>query len=105
MAQDNLSTKTVAELELLAEDVRKQIRTEMIKELQTGTKVVTFTKVNGEQRVMTCTLDPSIIPVATKEDPLSQKKVRSVSDEVLPVWDVNANGWRSFRIDSVVSFE
>ena len=105
MTQDNLSTKTVAELELLAEDVRKQIRTEMIKELQTGTKVVTFTKVNGEQRVMTCTLDASIIPVATKEDPLSQKKVRSVSDEVLPVWDVNANGWRSFRIDSVVSFE
>ena len=105
MTQDTLSTKTVAELELLAEDVRKQIRTKMIEELQLGEKVVTFTKVNGEKRVMTCTLDASIIPVATKEDPLSQKKVRSVSDEVLPVWDVNANGWRSFRIDSVVSFE
>lgn len=105
MTQDNLSTKTVAELELLAEDVRKQIRTKMIEELQLGEKVVTFTKVNGEKRVMTCTLDASIIPVATKEDPLSQKKVRSVSDEVLPVWDVNAKGWRSFRIDSVVSFE
>ena len=105
MTQDTLSTKTVAELELLAEDVRKQIRTKMIEELQLGEKVVTFTKVNGEKRVMTCTLDASIIPVATKEDPLSQKKVRSVSDEVLPVWDVNAKGWRSFRIDSVVSFE
>lgn len=103
MTQDNLSTKTVAELELLAADIRKQIRTEMIKELQTGTKVVTFTKVNGEQRVMTCTLDANLIP-----DPIeikADKSPKPVNEEVLPVWDVNANGWRSFRIDSVVSFE
>lgn len=103
MAQDMNIPESMEELELLATDIRKQIRSEMIKELQTGTKVVTFTKVNGEQRVMTCTLDANLIPdpVEIKAD----KSPKAVNEEVLPVWDVNANGWRSFRIDSVVSFE
>jgi len=77
---------------------------EMINELKSGICEVEFTKVNGETRVMKCTLDPSIIPVATKEDPLSQKKVRSVSDEVLPVWDVEREQWRSFRVENVTRF-
>lgn len=77
---------------------------EMMNALQSGICEVEFTKVNGETRIMKCTLDPSIIPVATKEDPLSQKKVRSVSDEVLPVWDVEREQWRSFRVENVTRF-
>lgn len=77
---------------------------EMINELKSGICEVEFTKVNGETRLMKCTLDPSIIPVATKEDPLSQKKVRSVSEEVLPVWDVEREQWRSFRVENVTRF-
>lgn len=103
MAHDINIPESVEELELLAEDIRKQIRSEMIKELQLGTKVVTFTKVNGDKRVMTCTLDPNLIP-----DPIeikADKSPKAVNEEVLPVWDVNANGWRAFRIDNVVSFE
>jgi hypothetical protein len=76
----------------------------MINELKSGICEVEFTKVNGETRLMKCTLDPSIIPVATKEDPLSQKKVRSVSEEVLPVWDVEREQWRSFRVENVTRF-
>ena len=30
-------------------------------ERRTKESVVTFTKLNGEQRIMTCTLDPSLI--------------------------------------------
>ena len=105
MTQDaTLSTKSVAELELLMTNVRKEIRIKMVEELQTGPKVVTFTKVNGDQRVMTCTLKEDLIPSASKADPLSQKKIRAISDEVIPVWDVNAEGWRSFRVDSVTGF-
>jgi len=60
--------------------------------------VVTFSKVNGDERVMTCTLQEGIIPPPTKTDELSKKKVREVdSDKVCNVWDVNAKGWRSFR--------
>ena len=76
----------------------------MADQLQSNICEVEFTKVNGETRVMKCTLDPSIILPATKEDPLSQKKVRAVSEEVLPVWDVDKEQWRSFRIENVTRF-
>ena len=64
--------------------------------------VVTFTKINGDERVMTCTLNESVLPQATKTDPQSQKKVREVdADKVCSVWDINAKGWRSFRWENV----
>lgn len=52
---------------------------------------------------MICTLREDVIPKATK-DPITQKKVRDLNEEVLAVWDVNKEGWRSFRISNVVSF-
>ena len=65
--------------------------------------VVDFTKLNGDKRVMTCTLREDIKPPATKTDTMSQKKVREISDAVVSVWDVNARGWRSFRYDRINS--
>ena len=62
---------------------------------------VDFTKVNGDRRVMTCTLREDMKPRATKSDSLSQKAVRETADAVVSVWDVNARGWRSFRYDRV----
>ena len=76
----------------------------MMTRLQQSECRVIFKKTNGEERDMICTLKPNIIPAAKKEDTLSQKKVRSINEEVIPVWDVNAEGWRSFRVDSVISF-
>jgi hypothetical protein len=73
--------------------------------LQNSVMSVTFKKVNGEERVMKCTLDPSIIPPATKTDPLSQEKVRKINEEVLPVWDIEKEQWRSFRLDSITNIE
>ena len=71
--------------------------------LQTSQCRVIFTKVNGEERNMVCTLKEGGIPKASK-DPITQKKVRDISEEVLAVWDVKAEGWRSFRVANVVSF-
>jgi hypothetical protein len=73
--------------------------------LEQNVVVVDFTKLDGDKRVMTCTLREDIKPAATKADPLSQKKVREVSDAVVSVWDVNAQGWRSFRYDRVNSVD
>ena len=67
--------------------------------------VVDFTKLNGDKRVMTCTLREDIKPAATKTDTMSQKKVREISDAVVSVWDVNAKGWRSFRYDRINAIE
>lgn len=62
---------------------------------------VDFLKLNGDRRVMTCTMKADLRPSATKADPLSQTAVRETSDAVLSVWDLNAQGWRSFRYERV----
>ena len=62
---------------------------------------ITFTKLNGDQRIMPCTLQASYLPPAKKDDPITQKKVREVSDAVVAVWAIESNGFRSFRYDRV----
>ena len=71
--------------------------------LEQNVLVIDFNKLNGDKRVMTCTLRDDMKPRATKDDTLSQKKVREISDAVVSVWDVNAQGWRSFRYDRINS--
>ena len=80
-------------------------REEMMNSLYENDCRVIFKKQStGEEREMICTLRPDAIPEASKSDPLSQKKVRAVNEEVIPAWDIEKQGWRSFRVDSVVSF-
>jgi len=79
-------------------------REEMMEQLIKRECRVIFRKANGEERDMICTLQESVVPAATKTDPITQTKVRSLNEEVIPVWDVKAQGWRSFRVDSVISF-
>ena len=81
------------------------MRNELIGKLKNNVCVVVFEKKDGTERSMKCTLQEDIIPQATKEDPLSQKKIRAINEEVIPCWDTEKEGWRSFRVDSVVSFE
>jgi hypothetical protein len=87
--------------ELVAELKGIPVREDLEKLLEQNVLVVDFTKLNGDKRVMTCTLREDIKPAATKKDPMSQKKVREISDAVVSVWDVNAKGWRSFRYERV----
>jgi len=61
---------------------------------------VTFTKVNGDERVMRCTLHDSILP----EQNIGGIKKKENLD-VLSVWDLDNNGWRSFRLDSVIDYK
>lgn len=71
-------------------------RNELIEQLSSNICEVTFTKVNGEQRVMPCTLREDLLPPAKEPN-----KERKVNEAVLSVWVTDANGWRSFRVDSV----
>ena len=80
-------------------------KTDLKNLLDQNVVVVDFTKLNGDKRVMTCTLREDMKPPATKTDTMSQKKVRGISDAVVSVWDVNAKGWRSFRYDRVNSID
>jgi hypothetical protein len=61
---------------------------------------VTFTKVNGDERVMKCTLRGELIPNAPTRNGELVVEQKSTSNNV-SVWDVDANGWRSFRVENV----
>lgn len=67
--------------------------------LKDNVVVVDFNKLNGDRRVMSCTLDETVIPAIekSKRDSTTLKKTQ----ENISVWDINANGWRSFRYDRV----
>ena len=77
------------------------VREDLEKLLEQNVLVVDFLKLNGDKRVMTCTLREDMKPRATKDDAMSQKAVRKTSDAVVSVWDVNAKGWRSFRYERI----
>lgn len=66
--------------------------------LHVGPVTVTFTKKDGSERVMKCTLDPKELP----PQPITEnKKERKQSDNSIAVFDLDAKGWRSFIIKSV----
>lgn len=69
--------------------------------LANGVHTVYFTKVNGEERKMNCTLNVEYIPEDMRPSSNSQIKENT---EVVRVYDVDASGWRSFRIDAVSKF-
>jgi len=66
---------------------------------------VTFTKKDGTTRVMKCTLREDIIPTV-QDDFLRQSGFtpdRPVNTRVLPVWDMESQGWRSFIVENVTT--
>jgi len=73
-------------------------RETLIKNLQKKAMRITFTKVNGEERVMDCTLQEHMLPETNESN-------RKQNEEVLPVFDINKGEWRSFRLDSVTNIE
>jgi len=73
----------------------------LIDMLRSNIVTVTFTKVNGDERVMTCTLLSEHIPNAPTTN--GELVVKETSSSTVSVWDINANGWRSFRVENVKS--
>lgn len=57
-----------------------------------------FTKVNGEERIMRGTLSPQFLPVLPDGTVPSTEKQ---NENILAVWDIANNDWRAFKIDSV----
>ena len=64
---------------------------------------LTFTKKDGSEREMVATLSEARIPKSEKTT--ESAGTRKYSDEAQPVYDVEAEGWRSFRWDSLSKIE
>lgn len=83
----------------------KLTRDEMIAQLVQRECRVVFKKVNGEERDMTCTLMEAILPEpTTKPVTATPAKERDVKKENIICWDLNAKGYRTFKVENVVSF-
>ena len=68
--------------------------------LSDGVVAVKFTKKDGTDRSMVCTLSSKVIP--NEYTPRGEDK-REKSSDALAVFDLEKEGWRSFRWDSVKS--
>ena len=86
--------------------VKEQIREWVRGLLQNSAVTVTFTKADGTDRDMLCTLDHSRIPVVpAKPVPVdgivreSRKSRKAPDPHSIRVFDLEKQEWRSFRFD------
>jgi hypothetical protein len=76
--------------------------------LHAGVCSVTFTKVNGDERVMAATLKADLLPAVVEKvlaEGETPKPAKKPNPNVLAVYDVDNSGWRSFRWDSIKAFQ
>ena len=68
-----------------------------------GPVTVTFTKKDGEERVMECTTSPELVPPAPVVEDPAPKREKKVNNDICAVYALDVQAWRSFRWDSVKS--
>lgn len=75
----------------------------ILNDLKSNICEVLFKKVDGTERVMVCTLHESYLP---KQIEL-EESIQNVTSPLksVSVWDIEKNGWRAFKTDSIMSFE
>lgn len=72
----------------------------ILKNMLVGGKVaVTFTKANGEERVMICSLNPDLLPPS--EVNVDHVFEDAETQTTFSVFDLEKQAWRSFRYDSI----
>jgi len=74
--------------------------------LKTNVITLNFTKKDGTERVMRCTLQPDLLPKVEHKTELKESKPVT-QQTAIPVYDLDNNGWRSFTLNTVkrVGFE
>lgn len=60
---------------------------------------IVFTKTDGSERAMKCTLKEDYL---VKEEKKTER-VKKPNDDVISVWDVEMNAWRSFKFSKLIS--
>ena len=78
-----------------------QSKEDLIDILKNNIVNVKFTKADGSERVMRCTLREDIAVSYTKKTDKEKEK----NDNIVPVWDLEKEAWRSFRFDSILEVD
>ena len=84
--------------ETMTADERNRYLRQVLKE----DHVVTFTKVDGTERVMPCTLRDEAMPQRAVNE---HHQTRAYNPESLSVWCLDKGEWRAFKVMSVTSLE
>lgn len=78
-------------------------RKALLEALKKGTVTVTFRKIDtGELRVMPCTLNPAVLEANQVKTTINYEPQNM---EAFPVWSLDKNAWRAFRLDTVEGWE
>ena len=83
-----------------ADDTSKSFLVGLLSHPGTKSVSVIFTKADDSPRVMNATLNPDLIPNSDSTYD-STKSTKTSNPEVQPVFDLDAQAWRSFRWDSI----
>ena len=99
----NVSYNDVAEIDDTWTDEGVELFFDRIKDILRNQELtITFTKKDGTERVMRCTLDPAKLPI---QENTNTNSTRKISTETMSVFDLDAQGWRSFTKKSVKSID
>jgi len=62
---------------------------------------VKFRKLNGEERIMRCTLDMAVVPMNERPKDVDLGKILSLIQKhsMVHVWDLDKRGWRTVPFD------
>jgi len=83
--------------------MNKITKAEATEKLFAGPCTVNFTKVDGTNRVMQASLSHLFLPQIAVLKKVTEKKPPAENDNVVPCYDLEAKGWRSFRLDNLIS--
>ena len=82
------------------EKVKEHQREWLVNMLRNQVCEVVFEKADGSERKMICTLKEDLLPESTTKT----KTERKEPTNAVPVWDIQSEGWRSFRVDRLMEF-
>ena len=74
---------------------------EMLDKLHNEICEVTFTKRDGSERVMICTLKDDFLPSVPAANLSEGRKF----NDMISVWDIEEDAWRGFKPSKVTKFE
>jgi len=69
-------------------------------QLRSNVCEIVFNKVDGTERKMRCTLNSEYLPELYRGH---GQLLTEVERNTISVWDLDAMGWRSFRVENLVS--
>jgi len=67
-----------------------------IEKLEKNICLITFIKKDGSEREMLCTRLPKYLP---------EVKGERLHNKSIPVWDIEKDAWRSFKLESLIKCE